>query len=117
MAYFDCMADELTAHYTRRRPHSAGCGEQAKFFVRRRLFIALAVFGAMLAAVVLVRRERTQIVHQGKTLREWLLQVYAPDTGGQQQVTEALHAFGSNAVPDLIKSLKARDPLLRRTAE
>jgi HEAT repeat protein len=85
--------------------------------VRKRLFISFAVIGAIvLVANLVFKQQRKEVIFQGKTVNQWVKQVYAPDPKARQEALVAMKSIGSNAVPGLIKSLQAKDPLFRRTA-
>jgi len=79
--------------------------------MRKRVHIALAVLLAALLAVVgwqVMRRQEP--VYQGKPLSSWL--IASATTGSpeaQEQANAAVRQVGTNALPTLLRMLRAKD--------
>lgn len=55
-------------------------------------------------------------VYQGRTVTEWSALIFSGEPQ-LDQATAALRALGAKAVPDLVRQLRARDPLLHKQVE
>jgi HEAT repeat protein len=87
--------------------------------VKKRLAIGLAVTGAAVLLILLVIAlvpKPEMLQYQGKSVRDWALQSCSADQQGREQSISAFKALGSNAVPGLVKLLKARNPFLSKLA-
>ena len=77
------------------------------------------VLGCFVTALFLVTlgilwlRGREPVLYQGKTAGEWSSLVFAPSAQASNAAV-ALQAMGAGAVPDLVRLLAARDPLLQK---
>jgi HEAT repeat protein len=77
------------------------------------------VLGCFVTALFLVTlgilwlRGREPVLYQGKTAGEWSSLVFAPSAQASNAAV-ALEAMGAGAVPDLVRLLAARDPLLQK---
>ena len=86
-------------------------------WVRRSLLIGGAVLGVGLFVGILVsRRSPEHLLYQGKTVRAWAGQLYAPDQRVRDEASAALKAMGPRAVPELVKMLQAKDSIFRKLA-
>ncbi len=80
-------------------------------FVKKRLIIGLAGAGFALAAVFLLFGLSSETsFYQGRSIESWARLAYANDGNAMA----AFQGMGTNAVPELIRLLNARDPFLRR---
>jgi HEAT repeat protein len=85
--------------------------------VTKRRIILLALAGALLVTVTLVWSFRgPSAFYQGRSVPEWASELRAPDPAVQERASTAIKTLGIQAVPDLIRLVKTRDPGLRRLA-
>lgn len=94
----------------------AGYGEigSGLMLVRKRLYIGLGVLGlALLAGLLCTRHQPEVVAYRGRPVRDWALQVGAADAGRREEAGVVLQELGTNAVPELLKMLGARDSFLR----
>ncbi len=84
--------------------------------LKKRLSLALGIVVVFLfVGPLLTRRNQPAVVYQGKSVEEWSLQLYSSLEQTQRDAASAaLKTLGSNAVPDVIRMLRNRDPLIRR---
>src|SRR6267378_2140880 len=71
----------------------------------------MALGAACLVAMILVSTRGWQKgIYRGKSVRSWSLQYFAgPDAKSHEEARDVLKAIGTNAIPDLIASLQAKD--------
>ena len=84
----------------------------------RRVTILILVAAGILVAVALLyqRRLYQQTTYQGKFVREWAVELtIGPDPTNHVAATAALQALGSNAVRELRRMLRSKDPFYART--
>jgi HEAT repeat protein len=83
--------------------------------MRRYLYIGLAVAGlGVLAGIIIARLAPAPPIYGGKTVKTWALQLNAPEPQRRDEAAAAFHALGSNAVPALVRLLRAKDSFLRK---
>jgi HEAT repeat protein len=80
----------------------------------------LLIIGGALALVLLIvavfvfRRPPDAVIYNGKSLKNWALQINASDQDSRNQAVAEFRTLGSNAVPGLISLLRTRDSFLRK---
>ena len=85
--------------------------------MKRSLLIGLAVLVVgLLAGILVFRRSAESFLYQGKPVRAWAEQLYSPGQKSRDEATAALKAMGTNAVPELIRMLQAKDSFFRKLA-
>ena len=86
--------------------------------MRRSLLIGAAVLVAGLLAGILVWKQGTEplVYYQGKTVRAWAAQLYAPAQRPRDEASAALRAMGPRAIPELVRLLQARNSIFRKLA-
>ena len=84
--------------------------------MKKRLLALLAVIGFCAMVGILVSRSNSRVlVCQGKTVQAWLLQLSTPpDPKARAEAEAAFQAMGTNAVPELIRLLRADDGRWRK---
>jgi HEAT repeat protein len=85
----------------------------------RRVYVALVAAGVVLglvAACFLVNRPPENEVYNGKSLKQWAMELSSPDQNARQQSVLEFTRLGSNAVPGLIRLLETKDSLGRKQA-
>jgi HEAT repeat protein len=82
--------------------------------MRKRVYIALAVVLLALAGVIAwqVLREH-EPVYQGKRLSVWLYEAYWGNGRNGEGAEECVRQAGTNAIPTLLRMLRAKDSALR----
>src|SRR6266576_1042546 len=83
---------------------------------KKSLLLGLSLVGLCLLATFLVfNRGSKEFRYQGKTVKEWSLQLYmGSDQRARDEASRIFSTIGSNAVPDLIRLLRRQDPFVRR---
>src|SRR5438876_4919 len=82
--------------------------------MKKRWPVAVAVVGLGALAVLLAdRRSAVHAVFQGKSVKSWALQFYAPSSTLRDEAAGTFRTLGSNAVPALVHLLGTRDSFLR----
>lgn len=76
--------------------------------------IVIAIAVAAIVVMVFRSWDRTAIVYNGKSLKEWAVALRAPDANERAQATAAIQIMGPQAVPGLVRLLKTKDTGLRR---
>jgi hypothetical protein len=81
----------------------------------KRISIALGILlVAMMGIWLVVRRGSgaTEPVYQGKTLTLWLEDHFTtlPNSPGREKADEAVRRIGTNAIPSLLRMIRAKDP-------
>jgi len=78
--------------------------------------VGLAVIGFCVVIGTLISgADARNLVYQGRTVREWLLQISNPsDPKARAEAEAALAALGTNAVPELARLLRADDSRWRK---
>jgi HEAT repeat protein len=74
----------------------------------------LAIASLIIFAVFGIKRSPDAVVYNGKSLRSWALQMNANDEHLRREAMAQFRALGSNAVPGLVATLRARDSFLRK---
>jgi HEAT repeat protein len=77
------------------------------------VFLAIIAFVAFVGILIFSLNSRVPI-YGGKTVRTWLLQFSATDPNGRQEAEAAFRALGTNAVPELVRLLRADDARWRK---
>src|SRR5882724_11820101 len=62
----------------------------------------------------MLNRPPDAVIYNGKSLKDWALQMNASDAVSKGEATAEFRALGSNAVPGLIGLLRTKDSLLRK---
>ncbi|HWV98109.1 MAG TPA: HEAT repeat domain-containing protein [Candidatus Acidoferrum sp.] len=75
----------------------------------------VAVVLALAALTMFWWRWERGVLYRGKTVPEWSSLIFAPEPQASNAIA-ALHAMGPEAIPDLVRLLKAGDPFLQKTA-
>lgn len=86
--------------------------------LKKRLSAGFAIVAVSVVAVlILMRHSQRPLTYQGKTVEEWSLQLYVSLEQTQRiAASAALKTMGSNAVPDVVRMLRKKDPFFRRQA-
>jgi HEAT repeat protein len=83
--------------------------------LKERLLPLLVVIAFCAFIGILVSSLNSRVaVYQGKTVKTWLLQLSAPDPNGRHEAEAAFRALGTNAVPELVRLLRADDARWRK---
>ena len=71
----------------------------------------MALGAACLVAMILLSTRGWQKgIYRGKSVKSWSLQYFAgPDAKSHEEARDVLKAIGTNAIPDLIAALQAKD--------
>lgn len=78
--------------------------------VKKRLLALLAVIGFCVTVGVMVARSNSRIaVYEGKNVKAWLGQLLSSDPKVRAEAETAFAALGTNAVPELIRLVRAKD--------
>ncbi len=84
--------------------------------MKKRVQIALAVLLVILAGVSAwqgLRLPEREAVYQGKRLTFWLHEAYSGNGLDAQRAEEVLRQAGTNAIPTLLRMLRAKDSFLK----
>ena len=83
--------------------------------MKKRLLIGLSVIGVcVLAGILVCRRNSERFLYHGKPVKAWAAQLYSPGPKSRDEAAAALEAMGTNAVPELIRMLRAKDSFFRK---
>lgn len=84
--------------------------------LKRRLLAGVAILAVCATAGwLLTRRTQPELVHAGKTVEEWGVQLYlSQEQSARDTAAAALKTLGAKAVPDIIRMLRRKDPFMRR---
>jgi len=80
--------------------------------LKKRL-LAVIAFVAFVGILVFSLNSRVPIFG-GKTVKTWLLRLSATDPNGRQEAEAAFRALGTNAIPELVRLLRADDARWRK---
>ena len=84
----------------------------------RRRVLGLVILALVLLAgsalVFVATHPAPSVMHQGKTLEEWLAQLETPDPAARQAANEALRTLDLSSTPALIRALRTGDPWLKK---
>src|SRR5437899_428830 len=87
------------------------------FVVKKRWWIIFAVLGIVVVSGILLSRPGPGArSYRGKSIKAWALQLNSSSPPARAEAAAAFKALGTNAVPALVRLLKARDSFLRRQA-
>ncbi len=75
------------------------------------IIVVVLLAAAVLTGVVSLRRPR-ELVHEGKPVSAWAIQLYGPVQ--REEAAAAFERLGVQAVPDLIRMLRVKDPMLAK---
>jgi HEAT repeat protein len=84
--------------------------------VTKRVYTALAVLLVAIAGVIawqVLRPQEREPVYQGKRLAFWLYAAYSGHGRNGEGAEEAVRQAGTNAIPTLLRMLRAKDSALR----
>ena len=84
--------------------------------MRKRVYIALAIVLVAVAGVIawqVTRPQEREPVYQGKRLSFWLYEAYAGNGRNGEGAEEGMRQAGTNAIPTLLRMLRAKDSGLR----
>jgi HEAT repeat protein len=83
--------------------------------LKKRLLVFLAVIAFCAFVGILVSSLNSRVpIYQGKTVKTWLLRFSAQDPNGRQEAEAAFRTLGTNAVPELVRLLRADDARWRK---
>ena len=76
---------------------------------------ALAVIGfCVVVGILILRSDSRNLLYQGKTVKTWLLQLSTSDPKSRAEAEAAFVALETNAVPELVRLLRADDARWRK---
>jgi len=83
--------------------------------VKKRWIVGgLVTITILIIGILSTRRPPESVVYNGKSLKNWALQMYAGDQLLRLEATAQFQALGSNAVPGLVSLLKTKDSFIRK---
>src|SRR6185369_11557103 len=81
---------------------------------RRLAFAATAVAALGTVVVLVLSAGGREPIYEGKPLDVWFLGYRSPDPEDRKRAVEVTHQSGTNAIPTLLRMLRAHDSPLKR---
>lgn len=81
---------------------------------KRLAVIGIAIACGAIGLFLVLQRHPENQVYRGKTLKTWALLLSATDPQSRNEAVGVFKTFGSNAVPGLVRLLRAQDSFARR---